>query len=127
MKLSALAVIMTFVFGATVVMADDPKGPPQGGATTGTPDKDKQLRMMQEHMLKMHEMMHKIMDAKSPQEKERLMKEQRDMMAQHMDMMRGMMGGMGPGMGPGMMHGKRGPGGQGPAGDNPPDAGAHQH
>ena len=40
-------------------------------------DKDKQMQMgkMQENMLRTHEQMHKIMDAKNPQERERLMQE----------------------------------------------------
>jgi len=53
------------------------------------------LGMMQEDMLKMHEQMHKIMDTKNPQEREKLMQE-------HSKMMQDMMGG-------GMMgHGKMG-------------------
>jgi hypothetical protein len=35
-------------------------------------DMDKQMGTMQESMLKMHEQMHKIMDAKNPQQRESL-------------------------------------------------------
>jgi hypothetical protein len=35
-------------------------------------DMDKQMGTMQESMLKMHAQMHKIMDAKNPQARERL-------------------------------------------------------
>jgi hypothetical protein len=63
-------------------------------ATTMT-DNDKQMQMgkMQEHMLQMHEQMHKIMDAKNPQEREQLKQEHAKMMQDNMQMMHGMMGG----------------------------------
>jgi 2-oxo-4-hydroxy-4-carboxy--5-ureidoimidazoline (OHCU) decarboxylase len=51
-------------------------------------DMDKQMDVMQESMLKMHEHMHKIMDAKNPQERERLMQQHSKMM-QDMHMMQG--------------------------------------
>ncbi len=58
-------------------------------------DMDKKMGMMQEGMLKMHEQMHKILDAKNPQEREQLMQAHREMMHQHMQTMKdgGMMGG----------------------------------
>lgn len=58
-------------------------------------DMDKKIGTMQESMLKMHEQMHKIMDAKNPQEREQLMQAHREMMHQHMQAMKdgGMMGG----------------------------------
>ena len=58
-------------------------------------DTDKQMGVMQESMLTMHEQMHKIMDAKTPQERERLMQAHRHMMQQHMQAKKdgGMMGG----------------------------------
>lgn len=61
-------------------------------------DMDKHISMMQENMLKMHEQMHKIMDAKNPQEREQFMQVHREMMHQHMQTMKD--GGM---MGQGMM------------------------
>lgn len=54
--------------------------------------------MMQENMIKMHEQMHKIIDAKDPAERERLMQEQQKTMQEHMKQMgAGMDGKMGPG------------------------------
>ncbi len=55
-------------------------------------DKDKSMKMvkMQEKMLAMHEHMHKIMDAKTPQERESLMQEHTKMMQDNMHMMKGM-------------------------------------
>lgn len=56
-------------------------------------DKDKQMQIgkMQENMLRMHEQMHKIMDTKNPQEREKL-KQEHAKMVQDMHMMQGMMG-----------------------------------
>ena len=51
-------------------------------------DMDKKMGMMQENMLKMHEQMHKIMDAKDPQERERLTLEHRQIMRQNMQVMK---------------------------------------
>jgi len=70
-------------------------------------DMDKKIGTMQESMLKMHEQMHKIMDAKNPQEREQLMQAHREMMHRHMQSMKdgGMMGGnakSGSGTGAGM-------------------------
>lgn len=58
-------------------------------------DKDKQMQMdkMQEKMLRMHEQMHKITDAKNPQEREQFQQEYSKMMQDSMQMMQGMMGG----------------------------------
>jgi hypothetical protein len=57
-------------------------------------DMDKQMGMMPERMLKMHEQMHKIMDAKNPQQRESLVQEHGHMLQQHMSSMKdgGMMG-----------------------------------
>jgi len=72
--------------------SDNDKKP--AAAMTG---KDKQMQMgkMQEKMLRMHEQMHKIMDAKNPQERKRLQQEYSTMMQDSMQMMQGMMGGSG--------------------------------
>jgi hypothetical protein len=58
-------------------------------------DMDKQMGMMYESMLKMHEQMHKIMDAKNPHEQVPLVQGHRHMLHQHMSAMKdgGMMGG----------------------------------
>src|SRR5688572_15030729 len=44
---------------------------------------------MQDNMLRMHEQMHKIMEARDPNERARLMKEHREAMREHMKMMGG--------------------------------------
>lgn len=51
-------------------------------------DMDKQIGMMQESMLKMHEQMHAILDAKNPQEREQLMQDHQHMLHQHMQTMK---------------------------------------
>ena len=60
-----------------------------------SPDIDKQMVVMQESMLKMHGHMHKIMDARNPQQRESLVQEHRHMLHQHMSAMKDgdMMGG----------------------------------
>lgn len=50
---------------------------------------DTMLRQMQEHQLKMHDLMHQIREAKDEKERERLKEEQRNLMTEHMDNMRG--------------------------------------
>ncbi len=61
---------------------------------TAMTDQNKQMQMgkMQENMLRMHAQMHKIVDAKDPQERARLMQEHLNMMQDNMRMMQGMMG-----------------------------------
>ena len=59
-------------------------------ATMTKKDKQKQIGKMQESMLQMHDQMHKIMDAKNPQERARLTQEHSTMMHDHMQMMHDM-------------------------------------
>lgn len=102
MKHSALRNVGAFLLITGVVFAipayaEDKSGP----QTIKNPqDVDKQMGMMQETMLKMHEQMHKIMDAKNLQDRDRLKQEHREIMHQHMQAMKD--GGM---MGRGMMGG----------------------
>ena len=72
---------------------------PGGKPGAAMSDKDKSMNMekMQENMLRMHEQMHKIQDAKTPADRERHMKEMQDLM-QKMHSMKDAQGGMG-GMG----------------------------
>lgn len=93
MKKSFLIIVLTtlplftpFVWAEEAHHSDKDKKP----ATTMT-DKDKQMQMgkMQENMLRMHEQMHKIMNAKNPQERERLLQEHSKMMQDNMSMMQG--------------------------------------
>lgn len=82
------------------IAADAHHGKDQTPATAMT-ETDKQMQMekvqmkMQENMLRMHEQMHKIMDAKTPADREMHMKEHAKMMHDSMHMMQGMMGGSG--------------------------------
>lgn len=125
MKQILLASVLAAVFAATPASADDAHHPDQGkkpAATAAAPvkpaaDSGKKMEMMQEHMLKMHEQMHKIMQAKAPAEREKLMQQHRQQMQDHMQMMRGGM------MGSDMMGGHGGAGAaSAPAGGN-----AHRH
>jgi phosphate uptake regulator len=45
---------------------------------------DQRVKMMQDHMLQMHEIMDKIQATTDPAEKEKLKQQQRDMIKQHM-------------------------------------------
>lgn len=54
----------------------------------GNMNMDQKAQKMQDHMLKMHEQMHKIMDAKDPAQRDKLMAEHRDMMKRQMQMMK---------------------------------------
>lgn len=91
-----IAVLATLSFSTPFAWAEEAHHSDQDKkpATTMT-DKDKQMRMgeVQEKMLRMHEQMHKIMQAKDAKEREKLMQEHAKMMQDHMSMMQGMMGG----------------------------------
>ncbi len=84
--------------------------PAQPPAAVTPADREKRVQGMQMNMIKMHEQMHKIMQAKDPKERQRLMQEHLKMMQDHMKMMGGNMGGM---MG-GDMHPMMMPGGSSP-------------
>lgn len=58
------------------------------GASGGNMNMDQKAQKMQDHMLKMHEQMHKIMDAKDPAQRDKLMAEHREMMKKQMQMMK---------------------------------------
>ena len=75
--LATLPLFTPFAWAEEAHHSDQDKKP----ATTMT-EKDKQMQMgkMQENMLRKHEQMHKIMDAKNPQERVRLLQEQSKMM-----------------------------------------------
>lgn len=110
---SVIGIMVLALSLSGAVHADDAHHPEQGAS--GKPAATKPAKspagqegimsmgMMQENMLKMHEQMHKIMQAKDPKERERLMQEHKGLMQQHMKNMHGTMGnGM---MGPGTMGG----------------------
>ena len=97
-KLMLVAAVSFAVFSPAIPATEEHDHPAQKGAPAK--DAGMQMRMMQDNMLKMHELMHKIMQARDPKEREQLMQEHRQMMQEHMKMMGGGKGGM---MGPGMM------------------------
>ncbi|MCR4346426.1 MAG: hypothetical protein NUV55_04335 [Sulfuricaulis sp.] len=95
-KYFLIAVLATLPLSVSLSRADDTyqsdksKSPAANMTEKGKP---MPMAKMQENMLRMHEQIHKIMDAKSPQERERLMQEHSKMMQDDMHMMQGMMGG----------------------------------
>lgn len=71
------------------------------GAVAAAPEAMDPQRMskMQESMLKMHDLMHRLQAAKSPEERQKLQQEHLQLMQAHMkEMMPMMMHGMGGGM-----------------------------
>ena len=94
--LASLPLVTSIAWAADVHHGKDHKA----ASTMPMTEKDKQMdtekqMKMQENMLRMHEQMHKIMDAKTPQDREMLLKEHQKMMQDSMHMMKGMMGGKG--------------------------------
>jgi hypothetical protein len=55
--------------------------------TSGGMDMDKSMQEMQDSMLKMHDLMNRILQAKDPQEIQRLKQEHLQLMKEHMQMM----------------------------------------
>lgn len=88
------ALLLTLPLSTPFAWADDAHHPEKDKKGTAMTEKDKsmQMGMMQENMLRMHEQMHKIMDAKTPEERERLMQEHSKMMQTSMQMMQGLGG-----------------------------------
>lgn len=99
MKTSILvAATVTTALSVVGTYADDAHHPDKKGTPAkSAPAKGMPMGMMQEKMLKMHEQMHKIMQAKDPNQRGKLMQEHMQMMQEHMKMMGGMMGGDGKG------------------------------
>jgi len=94
MKKLILVAAMATMLPVAVIVAEEH----HSGQSASPEDSSKQARMMQENMIKMHEQMHKIIDAKDPAEREHLMQEQQKTMQEHMKQMgAGMDGKMGPG------------------------------
>ena len=96
MKKSLLiAVLATLPLSMPLAWANEAHHPDQDKKpAAATPDKEKMMQMgkMQDNMLRMHEQMHKIMQAKDPKERERLKQEHSKMMQDNMHMMRSMKG-----------------------------------
>lgn len=99
--LVALALSTSLSRAEDTYQLDKPKEP----ANIMEKGKSTPMGRMQENMLRMHDQMHKIMDAKTPQEREQLMQEHSQMMEQSMRMMQGMMGSHGKMKGHGKMGG----------------------
>ncbi|MDO8861644.1 hypothetical protein Q6D67_08010 [Haliea sp. E1-2-M8] len=96
MKKSLLiGVMVTLPLSTSLAWADAHNSDKDKKPATTMTDKDTQMQMgkMQEHMLSMHAQLHKIMDAKNPQEREQLMQEHSKMMQDHMQVMQGRMDG----------------------------------
>ena len=114
-KLISAAAVSLILPASAAALAVEEHHPDQKGAPAKSVPKDAKpkgvgmpMGKMQDNMLKMHEQMHKIMQAKDPRERERLMQEHLKTMQENMKMMGGMMGG--GMMGPGMMRGGDGTG-----------------
>ncbi len=90
MTLQPNLIIMTVLCVTASWPASAAEGQPEGGATMKPPMQgsqdamDKQMQEMQDHMLKMHDLMHRIREAKDPQEIQRLKQEQLSLMKAHM-------------------------------------------
>ena len=88
----ALAAFLAVVPAAFAVDDHHPGGKPAGKAApagkAGAMD-EKEMAKMQQNMMRMHEQMHKIMQAKDAPERERLTQEHRQMMREHMQTMHG--------------------------------------
>ena len=105
----AVYALLGFVLTAPVAFGDDAHHPDQKGAAPKTEPKNAMapaakdagmpMGMMQDNMLKMHEQMHKVMQAKDPKERDKLKEKHMQMMQEQMKMMGNGM------MGPGMMGG----------------------
>lgn len=90
-----MAALVTLSLATPLAWAEQAHHPDQDKKpATAMSDADKQMHMgkMQENMLRMHEQMHKIMNAKNPQEREQLMQEHSKMMRDGMRMMHDMKG-----------------------------------
>lgn len=105
-----LATAVSFLLSTPTVLAVDEHHPDQKGVTAGDASipmggMQDNMKMMQDNMIKTHELMHKIMQASDPKEREQLMQEHLKMMQDNMKMMHEMMGSgmMGGDMKGGMM------------------------
>jgi hypothetical protein len=102
-RLTLAATAAVLMFSIPQVYAVDEHHPDKPGAPAkAAPSKDTKvpagkeagmpMAMMQEHMMKMHDLMHRIRDTQDPKEREKLMQEQMRMMQENMKMMHDMKG-----------------------------------
>lgn len=85
-KLISMAIV-SVAFTACTTLEGEKHAQHERGAPAG--DTGHGMARMQNNMLAMHAQMHKIMDAKDPTERARLMKEHQELMREHMKMMGG--------------------------------------
>lgn len=93
-KLLLVAMLAALPFSITSVWAVDAHhSDANSKSAVAMTDKEKQIHMakMQENMLNMHEQMHKITEAKTPQDREQHMQKHVAMMKDSKSMMRSMM------------------------------------
>lgn len=98
-----VGVILAVSALAGIVQANEPVKPATSQQSAMSPaSQENAMKGMQENMQKMHDLMHRVSNAKTPAERDRLNLEQRQVMQSNMQsmmpMMMQMMGGMG-GMG----------------------------
>jgi len=118
---SLTALCVATALHSTLALSAETTSKSGGDASSGMP-RDKgmnpqQLQQMQQSMTKMHNLMHQMQAAKSPEEHQKLEQQQMQLMQSHMQMMRSMMmpmmmqGASKPGdsTGSGMMGGQRMP------------------
>jgi hypothetical protein len=82
-----LTTAVSFALSTTTVLAVDAHHPDQ--TSTSTEETGMPMDKMQDDMLKMHEQMHKILQAKDPGEREQLKQEHQKMMQEHKKRMGG--------------------------------------
>lgn len=86
MKSLQLSAIAVFSLMSAVVWAETPAPSVSGKIPSrpGAESIDQRVKQHQEHLLKLHEMMHQIMNAKDETERERLKEEQLKFMKENM-------------------------------------------
>ena len=93
MNRSTLAMLALLAAAPAGLVADEIKSSDKGhmgAAAMSDEDQAMQAQKIQEKMLRMHEMMHKIMQTKGGVERERLIQEHRKMLTENMHMMHSM-------------------------------------
>lgn len=87
---SIIAIFAAIVLNVTSALSADKESKPMGGATAMNPQ---QMQQMQQSMMKMHDLMHQIQAAKTPEERQKLQQQHMQLMQAHMQMMMQGMGG----------------------------------
>ena len=107
---SIIAIFAAITLNITSALSADKEPKSMSGAMAMNPQ---QMQQMQQSMLKMHDLMHQIQAAKTPEERQKLKQQHLQMMQAHTQMMMPMMmqgmGGQGGMMGGGTMNGQQMP------------------